>query len=240
MAHNPPNQEELDLRRRARRRLVGAIALALVAVVVLPMLFDPEPKPLGANVDIRVPGQDSPFEPVPASPSPALPQSIPEPVSVPPPDAPAAGQPPAAAQPAKLPKGAEKPQPAEVGAVTAPAKPKSEEGTKPEVKPKTATKSTTETKVLLKPGDDVKPPTGKPGPATPADKAYYLQLGSFSSETNARQLIEKAAVAGFKASAHAVNGQIKVRVGPLGERDKALDYQARLKGKGFDPVLVSP
>ena len=32
------------LRRRGRRRLLGAIALVLLAVIVLPMVFDPEPR----------------------------------------------------------------------------------------------------------------------------------------------------------------------------------------------------
>ena len=33
------------LRRRGRRRLVGAIALVLLAAIILPMVFDPEPVP---------------------------------------------------------------------------------------------------------------------------------------------------------------------------------------------------
>jgi DedD protein len=47
MAEQTTNPEEQALRRRARRRLVGSLALALLAVVVLPMIFEPEPKPLG-------------------------------------------------------------------------------------------------------------------------------------------------------------------------------------------------
>ncbi len=35
-----------ELRRRARRRLVGAIALVLAAVIILPMLLDSEQAPL--------------------------------------------------------------------------------------------------------------------------------------------------------------------------------------------------
>ena len=59
---NLVTQEEMALRRRARRRLVGAVAIALTAFVAVPMLFDSEPKPLGPDVDLRIPAKDSPFE----------------------------------------------------------------------------------------------------------------------------------------------------------------------------------
>src|ERR1700674_5480371 len=48
-----------DLRRRARRRLVGAIVLALAAAVLLPLLLENEPKPLGDDVSIQIPPIDS-------------------------------------------------------------------------------------------------------------------------------------------------------------------------------------
>jgi DedD protein len=38
---------ELDIRRKARRRLIGAVALTLAVVVILPMVLDNEPKPGG-------------------------------------------------------------------------------------------------------------------------------------------------------------------------------------------------
>jgi DedD protein len=45
------------LKRRGRRRLVGAIALVLVAVIVLPMVFDSDPRG-NAPVSVRIPGED--------------------------------------------------------------------------------------------------------------------------------------------------------------------------------------
>lgn len=52
------------LRRRGRRRLVGAIALVLLAAIVLPMVFDPEPMPGAPPVSVRIPGEDeSTFSP---------------------------------------------------------------------------------------------------------------------------------------------------------------------------------
>ena len=47
-----------ELRRRARRRLVGAIVLALAAAVFVPMLLENEPKPLGEDISVRIPPVD--------------------------------------------------------------------------------------------------------------------------------------------------------------------------------------
>jgi len=46
------------LKRRGRRRLVGAIALVLAAVIVLPMVFDAEPRGSAPPVSVRIPGED--------------------------------------------------------------------------------------------------------------------------------------------------------------------------------------
>jgi DedD protein len=60
-------QDVETLKRRGRRRLVGAVALVLLAVVVLPMVFDPEPKSTLAPVSVRIPGENEapPFAPKP-------------------------------------------------------------------------------------------------------------------------------------------------------------------------------
>jgi DedD protein len=55
---------QLQLKKRARRRLVGAVAFAGLAAVVLPMVMDEEPKQQVQDVQIRIPGQDQvPFKP---------------------------------------------------------------------------------------------------------------------------------------------------------------------------------
>jgi cell division septation protein DedD len=61
-------QDVETLKRRGRRRLVGAIALVLAAVIVLPMVFDPEPRPVAPPVSVRIPGEDeTPFKPKPSA-----------------------------------------------------------------------------------------------------------------------------------------------------------------------------
>ena len=47
-----------ELRRRARRRLVGAIVLALAVAVLVPMLLESDPKPLGEDVSVKIPPVD--------------------------------------------------------------------------------------------------------------------------------------------------------------------------------------
>jgi DedD protein len=69
-------QEDVDtLKRRGRRRLVGAVALALLAVIVLPMVFDAEPRKAPPPVSVRIPGEDesafAPKLPARIAPSPA-------------------------------------------------------------------------------------------------------------------------------------------------------------------------
>ena len=58
-------QQDVDtLKRRGRRRLVGAVALVLLAVIVLPMVFDPEPRRSAPPVSVKIPGEDdSAFKP---------------------------------------------------------------------------------------------------------------------------------------------------------------------------------
>ena len=46
------------LKKRGRRRLVGAIALVFAAVIVLPMVFDSEPRGSAPPVSVRIPGED--------------------------------------------------------------------------------------------------------------------------------------------------------------------------------------
>lgn len=66
------NDPLLPEKKRARRRLVGAIALALAAAVGLPMLLDSQPKPLAGDIAIQIPSKDKAAPlPVPSEPAPA-------------------------------------------------------------------------------------------------------------------------------------------------------------------------
>ena len=77
------------LKRRARRRLVGAIALVVLAVVVLPIILDQKPRPGPQELTVQIPSQDaSPFKtrtlpalqtPPAAAPKSEPPPAVPEP-----------------------------------------------------------------------------------------------------------------------------------------------------------------
>lgn len=88
---NTPNitDEEIQFRKRARRRLVGAVVLVLLVVVVVPWLLPADKPPQEAQpIDIRIPAQDATgFTPkiqpggepqAPAGASAATPQRTPE------------------------------------------------------------------------------------------------------------------------------------------------------------------
>ena len=62
MAQNEPeaiNDGQLDLKKRSRRRLVGAAALALLAVIVLPMVMDDQPRQAVPDLQIKIPSQEA-------------------------------------------------------------------------------------------------------------------------------------------------------------------------------------
>jgi len=202
------------LKRSARRRLIGAVALALVTVVALPMIFDKEPPPL-AEVEIVIPSRDTPGSAVlleggaearaalattPASP--ALPAPIPSPTL----GAPAVTPPVSAAA---VPSGS-MPAPALVQ------------------KPALAGPGNSAAKIDL------------PKPAPAAASGVFLQLGVFSSQEGANKLAKRVVEAGFVVHVVEDAGRYKVRCGPFSGKPAAQDLQTRLRGKGFAAVMINP
>lgn len=58
MASTAPDLQT-ELRKRARRRLLGAVALALTAAIVLPVVMDHEPRAPAQDIAVRIPARDS-------------------------------------------------------------------------------------------------------------------------------------------------------------------------------------
>jgi len=194
--------------RGLKERLVGAAVLVALAVIFIPMLLDDSPSgpgPItGTNIPERPDAEDG-FS------SRIIPVK-PEPVEVELPESRVADD--AAAEPQTA-EPVSQPPPAEGGAEA------------PESDAATATEPS---------GDEQEPAltTAMPAPETATDtgkpSGWVIQLGSFSQETNARELDEKLREAGYPAFVEPVTQSGKrvyrVRVGPevmRGDAEKVRD-----------------
>jgi DedD protein len=228
----------LPEKKRARRRLVGAVALALAAAVGLPMLLDSEPRPLAGDIAIQIPSKDkAPALPMPASPVPAADSVDQDEEIIAPPPASTPGARSAAEKPAV----AKEPPPLvyaerEVKPVRTEPKPepkvaehKSEPKPvehKPEPKP--------ERKVAEKPVVkklEEKPPRPKD---TEAARALALLEGKPAAKAEAKAE-EKHPRTEDKAEAGqpSVARRFVVQVAALGTQEKVDELQARLRAGGI-------
>ncbi|RIX46953.1 MAG: hypothetical protein D3M94_09645 [Rhodocyclales bacterium GT-UBC] len=244
------NDAQLQLKKRARRRLVGALAFVSVVAVVLPMVMDNEPRQVVQDVEIRIPGQDEkPFAPkfavapvdkVAEKPPEASVKSA-EPVVTAAPETPKVATPPAARvvevvkdKPAeKAPeKTLEKPsakldKPAEKSA------PKPEKVVeKPSEKPVVKNDEAKRAAAIL---------AGQMGEAKPAAKGgeYLILIGAFSNEANVKNLKSKLGEQGIKTYSEPLETpqgkKTRVRAGPFASReaaDKALEKMQRIGVSG--------
>lgn len=210
-------EDELNLRRKARRRLVGAAALTLAVVVILPMVLDNEPKPSGKDIDLRIPSPDKVGEFVPGA-------AVSEMAGTPPGTSVIVSTPvPLATPVVVLPaQGSDVKQPLDASAQQAtPAKmpaPKPAEIHKPAEAPKT-----TEAK-----GADM----------SASAEAYVAQVGAYSNSSTAKQELKKLKKWGFKAYTEKSGDMIRVRVGPFADRDKAEKAGKLLEKHGLHPVII--
>jgi DedD protein len=245
-----------ELRRRARRRLVGAIVLALAAAVLLPLLLENDPKPLGEDVSIQIPPIDSGKFINPLSPGKSLDPKAKGSVGMSKSAAPAVAPPPADAPttvpPATNPKSAENEQRTSGSSATSPA---------PEAAPPTAGPETKVADAAMG-ATDVKTAPAAPVPksdstlddakATPAATAktdaaksgagFVVQVAAFSDRYGARSLVAKLKRGGFPGYTEEVTtdkGTLhRVRVGPYASRDAAAMALAKLKAAGFNGMIA--
>jgi DedD protein len=224
-----------ELKRRARRRLVGAIVLALAAAVILPFLLESDPKPLGDEVSIRIPPIDDGKFVNPLAPGRGSDSKVPGAIDpkgeaksstvITPKksiteaerrvlgQSPAQPAPSAASTPATIPL----PPPVDVPASAA------------------ATTDTPATKT------DVAIAT--PTPPAAATGAYAVQVGAFADAKVADELVATLKSSGFATYIEAVptaQGSVqRVRVGPFATRAAADAAVAKLKLAGHDRAMVT-
>jgi DedD protein len=212
------SEEEIQLRKRARRRLVGAITLVVVAIVILPMILDSRPEQRSHEIDIRIPSEDSVDEFPPQAPATEA-QVTPTP-----------GKPATEIQ--------QEDRIAPQSAV------KSVQPTKESVEQRDAVSETKRRSIDHKAESE----TDKTAvPAADMD-LFVVQLGAFSDQGKAKQQLRslmskdtKAQVSGqaYTETLKSDKGDItRVRVGPFRTREEAEGTREKLKKLGFEGVVT--
>ena len=209
----------LPEKKRARRRLVGAIALALAVAVGLPMILDSEPQSQVSDVEVRIPSKDK-------APPLAMPTMVPaaetldkkeeivEPAKTP---APAPRQAVAARDVAEVKLASTKPD------AMPPAK---SEARQVEPKPAAEPEGARALAIL----------EDKPA-AKPAAQTYIVQVAALQSADKASELQAKLKEAGIASFTQKSGGLIRIRVGPF-SKEEGDKIRARLGKLGLSGSVV--
>ncbi len=205
-----PVDPVLPEKKRARRRLVGAIALTLGLVIALPMLLDSEPKPVSDEIVIRIPSRDKPVRASAPVKSPSVSVSAAT-KSEPAPTEPVAATVQVAAPAQTASPDAVQKQSAtnDVKAAVKPVEPKASEPEKPVAKPaaEPARKPSTEGKVIIQ-------------VAALATQQKVNELQAQLKSAGLKSYTQKVATAG--------GDRIRVRVGPFDSKSEAQQTCAKL------------
>ncbi len=216
--------EHLEIKKRARRRLVGAIALALLAAIVLPVMMEQEPRPTTADIQITIPDRNAGAEP--ARPATALPDGTSFPTVVPGPEEqmPAAAAEPAPAPAELVPPTAATPAPdAEPPSKTA----RPEAGKAEAARAESAAAEAARARAILE------------GKEVPRGDSFVLQIGAFSDADKAERLAAELKKQGFAAYTEHAGKVVRVRVGPVAGRSAADKAAVQLKALGFSTVITA-
>jgi len=237
MARKIITDEELKLKRQARRRLIGAIALTILVAVLLPMLLDKEPPASQQDIELQIPNKDKAAEFVPKMVLPPLNSIASQPSSAPL-IAPLFDVKPAQpAMPAKL----------ETKPVIE-SKPAATEA-KPLVdfKPKAATENFA-AKPESKPKAEANPVI-KPAPKTVSQSAeksvsklhsgFVVQVGAFMNADTAKKLQEKLHKQGYPSYTETAGDKTRVRVGDYASHDEAEKVRRKLESQGTQSNVVN-
>ncbi len=235
MAANQLSEQEIQFRKRARRRLVGAIALVLLMVTVLPMILDDrEVKPSQQDIAISIPSQDggdftSRIVPV-------TPQSVSAPVEL----APPLEKPKAVSVPVSKPDSTpvkpvhEKPAP-EAKSLAVPTKAAETTSKAVETSAKPVETASVE-KTVAKPASSVQKPNAKKG-------AFTVQIGVFTEGPKLSELEGKLAAQGFHVSKEKLETpkgpKIRLRTGSFATRGEAETALNKLKAAGVAAMIVA-
>jgi len=208
-------EDELNLRRKARRRLIGAVALTLAVVVILPMVLDSEPKPTGQDIELRIPAPDKVSEFVPGVAVSEVAASK------------ATGAAPLAVS------AVEAVSAVPVAPAEAPAKPLD---AAVQMKPLDAA----EQKPARAPPAVSKVAAPKKPDESASAESFVAQVGAYANADAAKQELDRLKKLGFrKAYTERVGDKTRVRVGPYLEREKAEQVRQMLEKHGLKPAVMS-
>ncbi|NLR73965.1 SPOR domain-containing protein [Leeia aquatica] len=231
------SDEQQQLKRRARRRLVGALALVLLMVIFLPMVLDQKPRAVEQDIPIDIPEPDGSTPPL--KPGTASAADTPQPPAVvtQPTETPASVSKPATATTkpeATTPKPTTKPEKPTEG-----AKPAADNTSKP-TKP-TATKPAEDDPLnALVSAREQQASTERPAAA--AGK-WSVQFAALNDASKAKALLKTLSGQGFKAyvvTIHTPNGEVsKVRAGPYGSKDEADQARQKAEAAGLQAIVVA-
>ena len=205
-------EEEIQFRKRARRRLVGAVVLVVLVVAGVPLLLPADkPQQDTQQIDIRIPSQDA---------TGYAPKIMP---------APGAAEQPAPAKPTKstviIPPAALK---------AAPALPETPSSPTSEARP-----AASKEKPAAIASVPEKPVKHEAAPAA-AKQSFYVQYGAFSESKNAKQRQTALKTKGVPTFTEIIKtsagNKIRVRSGPYAVRAQA--EKVREKVKPLDSKLV--
>ncbi|MGB9493899.1 MAG: SPOR domain-containing protein [Azonexus sp.] len=240
------NDAQSQLKKRARRRLVGAVTFASVVAIVLPILMDHQPRQVVDEVEIRIPGQDDkPFAPK-FSTTPAE-KAAPQATEPPADSKPAEGGPVEAGAPSVKVIESPKEKPEEKVAEKEPEKsakaaPKSE---KPEEKiaekPKAGDSSAEARRAAAILAGQSAVPSTAPNTALAKSGDFVILIGAFANENNVRNLRTKLSERGVKTYTEALDSpggrKTRVRAGPFESREAAEKALERMKQIGVSGVI---
>ncbi|PMS16192.1 SPOR domain-containing protein [Trinickia dabaoshanensis] len=225
----------LPEKQRARRRLVGAIALVLAAIVILPMVLDSHPKPVTDDIAIDIPNRPATVPARAGDDSDADAQAAVAPDRADPSDA-EAGSSAAAAGIASAPAPATATQSKATHTESKPAPAKqapSGASSAPAARPSTAQSS--------KPAAVASPSPAEADsgtPAAPPGARFAVQLGVFADDASARAWETKLKAAGVPAYIEhrkQADGKTRalLRAGPFADRAAASAAIAKVRDAGL-------
>ncbi|KNE76101.1 DedD protein [Candidatus Burkholderia crenata] len=230
----------LPEKQRARRRLVGALALVAAAVIILPMVLDSHPKPVTDDISLDIPAR--PAAPLPktshndATDAGAVDSSADTQAGVAP-DGPAAAPDNAAAVASKPASAVNSKQASKLAETQAQAKAAAPQ---PEAKPVAPPPAVTAAKLPVEtPAQQATAATPKPNtPASPAGSRFVVQIGTFDEDTATQGWVTKLKTAGVPAYIEhrkQADGTTRtlLRAGPFDDRAAASAALVKVRQAGL-------